>query len=134
MSVIVNFPLPEDLDPHARSLYRYCLSVMIPVISCPVLVRWDEMLLTGHVAKSSETRGSPPFSKFPANLLGKTQFGCFFCFLVEYHQKWNGICADLNSNSSLQIKNPYLVLKNTDCSKKDLVLYGKLFIKYADLQ
>lgn len=44
------------------------------------------------------------------------------------------IYADLNSHSCLKIKNPYLVLKNTNRSKKDLVFYGKWFIKYADLQ
>lgn len=115
-------------------LNTYCLFVMIPVISCPVLVRWDEMLLTGHVAKNSETCGFPPVSKFPANLLGQTQFGCFSWFWLEYRQKLNGIYADLNSNSCLKIKNPYSVLKNPDCSKKGLVLYGKWFIKYADLQ
>lgn len=109
------------------------LSVMILVMSCPVLVRWVEMLLRGHVAKSSETHGFPPFAKFPANLLGQTQFGCFFWFWLEY-QKWNGFYADLNSNSCLKIKNRYSVFKNTDCFKKGLVLYGKWFIKYADLQ
>lgn len=92
------------------------------------------MLLTGRVAKSDETHGFPPFSKLPANLLGQTQFGCFFWFWLEYHQKWNGICADLNNSSCRKIKNPYSVLKNTAHSKKDLVLYGKLFIKYAVLQ
>lgn len=112
-------------------LNTYSLSIMTPVISCPVLVRWDEMLM-GCIARSNETLGFPSFSKFPADLPGQTQFGCFLWFWLEYNQEWNRIYADLNSN--LKIKNPYSVLKNTDCSKKGLVLYGKQFIKYADLQ
>lgn len=88
----------------------------------------------GHVGKSNEALGFPPFAKFPDNLLGQTQFGCCFWFWLEYHQKWNGIYADLNSNSCLKIKNHYSVFKNTDRFKKGLVLYGKWFIKYADLQ
>lgn len=124
----MHFPLLEYFDPHVRSQKPTICYDPCDLLSCV-----GEML-TGHVAKSNETCGFPPFSKFPANLLGQTQFGCFIWFWLEYHQKWNGIYAELSSNTCLRIQNPYSVLKNTDFSKKGLVLYGKWFIKYADLQ
>lgn len=94
---------------------KWCyLSVIISVdLLSSLLVRWDVNLLVGHVATSTRMVSLMSFSLLPNCLLvclGKLSLPTFPVpgWNIIRNRMWS---ADWNSNSCLNIKNPYSVLK-----------------------